>query len=824
MPSLKIDIIVDDKGRPVIDKTSASMRDLARSTEHADTALRKKTGTASQSESSMAGLTRSILRLYAAYYVVSQGIQGMTSLLMQGVKAIDDYNLSIAKMAAMMTGMMVPNGKSLAEQYQEARAYAEQLNVMIEQVDKNTLLTATDLRQITEEMLKQGVVVDTNSQKQVEAFTSISNALAVIAQGAPNKEIQLRQEIRALLTGQMRDTDQLSKMLNAQTGDLKEQLKIHKEQGDLIEWLGEQLRGFAAAQGDINASWEATKTTLETIYEQILRAGFQTAFRDINSSVRALSEWATQHKAQIAEMLERGYAYIKIAWYDIKNFAINVYNVLEGYKPLLTTIIGLTGALADKFGGVQAALIPISKLLGTILAGYLELVTAVVRFNPAAVAGRILAGESFGDIWKDAKDTVGRGKNLVKNLNEPKVGDIGKSMDARRQYIDEIMGNLLGSSYDIAGWGGAGKPNLKIPPGDGKGGKDKLDQQVEAMNSWLEKAKQLNPFLDEQAKKEADLAAEAEKLTRKWGEQAWIAEGLKIALNNLELSRIIKEYEELGKKVQKFASDEELAAKAAMDFGYEQAKALEDIYYNATKNLQNFDDEFATATANAQNELDALLTKEKSFIKDSKSEFDQLKDVIDGWGKDSADAIAKFCTGAETDFGDMIQSMIQDLMKMMIYQNITGPLFSQISGGSFLSGLFGGGGASMGHGDWTAGLGFHGGGVPAYDSPAFTRTVPGAVFANAPRFHSGIGPGERAAIIRNDEGVFTPGQMKALGKGKGGNTVIVHLENPVFQDLETQNRTMAQIAEIVAKKVAPGAVVENYKNDGEIRAMVKGRA
>jgi hypothetical protein len=34
----------------------------------------------------------------------------------------------------------------------------------------------------------------------------------------------------------------------------------------------------------------------------------------------------------------------------------------------------------------------------------------------------------------------------------------------------------------------------------------------------------------------------------------------------------------------------------------------------------------------------------------------------------------------------------------------------------------------------------------------------------APRFHDGIGPGERAAVIRDDESVLTPGQMRALGQ------------------------------------------------------------
>jgi tape measure domain-containing protein len=51
--------------------------------------------------------------------------------------------------------------------------------------------------------------------------------------------------------------------------------------------------------------------------------------------------------------------------------------------------------------------------------------------------------------------------------------------------------------------------------------------------------------------------------------------------------------------------------------------------------------------------------------------------------------------------------------------------------------------------------------------------------------------------------------------------VQVILNNPTFQDIETQQQVMAQIAEFVAERVAPGAVVENYNNDGIVRQMTK---
>jgi len=60
--------------------------------------------------------------------------------------------------------------------------------------------------------------------------------------------------------------------------------------------------------------------------------------------------------------------------------------------------------------------------------------------------------------------------------------------------------------------------------------------------------------------------------------------------------------------------------------------------------------------------------------------------------------------------------------------------------------------------------------------------------------------------------------------GAEGTTVIIHMENPVFQDVATQRQVFSQIAEVIATRVAPGAVVQNYNDDGAIRQMVRRRA
>ncbi len=62
--------------------------------------------------------------------------------------------------------------------------------------------------------------------------------------------------------------------------------------------------------------------------------------------------------------------------------------------------------------------------------------------------------------------------------------------------------------------------------------------------------------------------------------------------------------------------------------------------------------------------------------------------------------------------------------------------------------------------------------------------------------------------------------VKLEGGGSGGKIQIV-MNNPVFQDIETQKRAFAQIAEAITRQVAPGAIVEDFNNDGAVRNIIR---
>ncbi len=79
----------------------------------------------------------------------------------------------------------------------------------------------------------------------------------------------------------------------------------------------------------------------------------------------------------------------------------------------------------------------------------------------------------------------------------------------------------------------------------------------------------------------------------------------------------------------------------------------------------------------------------------AKDSFEELKNVIEGWGKDAAQAMVDFAITGKSSFSDMTQSILSDIAKMLVYKNITAPLANQISGanwgaiGSAVAGFFG---------------------------------------------------------------------------------------------------------------------------------------
>ena len=158
-------------------------------------------------------------------------------------------------------------------------------------------------------------------------------------------------------------------------------------------------------------------------------------------------------------------------------------------------------------------------------------------------------------------------------------------------------------------------------------------------------------------------------------------------------------------------------------------------------------------------------------------------------------------------FADSILRKWTDTMADMIFDQDWGNILSGI--GSAAGGVLGTVASYVG------GL-FHGGGVVGKDS-APSRTVPASTFSGAPKFHDGLMPGEFAAILKDDEGVFTPQQMKALGGRSQSVNIQMNIENNTGTPAKT---TTTQKWD--GEKYIIGVVLDAINRNGNFQRNFKG--
>lgn len=177
-------------------------------------------------------------------------------------------------------------------------------------------------------------------------------------------------------------------------------------------------------------------------------------------------------------------------------------------------------------------------------------------------------------------------------------------------------------------------------------------------------------------------------------------------------------------------------------------------------------DTYQRAVLKAQDDMAKALDKQKEKLKDDAV-------TVSGFARDMGLTFSSAFEDAIVQgerLSGVLQGVAEDLIRIVMRRSVTEPL------GTAVSGFIG----SSGIGDFFGSL-FHTGGT---DGEGVPRRVDPAVFANAPRFHTGIGPDEQAAIIQRSEGVFTAGQMRALApiedvrRVAGGGTTVNIIEAP----------------------------------------------
>ncbi|WP_052435644.1 hypothetical protein [Bradyrhizobium japonicum] len=275
-------------------------------------------------------------------------------------------------------------------------------------------------------------------------------------------------------------------------------------------------------------------------------------------------------------------------------------------------------------------------------------------------------------------------------------------------------------------------------------------------------------------------------------------------------------------EMQKLGDQASAAAEAL-----EKAKIASDIKFGRNTALLSQEDvQIATALKGLYPDVaTALGSVEAQGMRTN----DALKSMSSAIETNLTSGLADITTGSKTAgqaFSDMGNTIVRALEEMIIKIAIVQPLMralQQSIGGGGLSGLFGGG-SSGGTGFSLTGTGglYHSGGIVGAE-PTSLRAVNDNMFAGAPRFHTGGIAGDEVPIIaKRGEGVFTPGQMAAMGGGSKAPQVNVTLiersgaDGAVKQSQNSNGGIDIEIAvaQIAAKSAAqPGGALNRVLTD-----------
>jgi tape measure domain-containing protein len=208
--------------------------------------------------------------------------------------------------------------------------------------------------------------------------------------------------------------------------------------------------------------------------------------------------------------------------------------------------------------------------------------------------------------------------------------------------------------------------------------------------------------------------------------------------------------------------------------------------------------------------------------------FDELEQKIrvsnaPDWAKDSASAIGDFATTAITDFdniGDAAENLGKQLLNIALRATIMKPLENGIT--SLLGGLSGGGGfnilslfglggssggGNFGTGASVAAMKMHSGGLGGVDGNRIR--VPAAAFINAPRFHTGLGSKEFAAVLEQGERVLTSRQSSRTASTVAGLSAVAATPNPAGKiSVQVVNRTTGQVQETASSSQNPDGSID----------------
>ena len=754
------------------------------------------------------------------YQGIRSGLAGVLRGFRAGIEAVDDFQVSAIQLGAILS-TMAKGGDPIAN-FTEANRYAESLIPVLQKIDLRTSLNLQNLKDITLEMAKQGVVLDATNNKHVEGFTRIANAVALYSRNGQDTR-QLQQEVRSALQGQTRDTDQLGKLLkNILGSSLKPSLIAWREQGVTIEKIGELLVGFGPANEKMSNTWSAATASIKTAFDIIAREALTPVLAEWVELIQRFNVYLIENKENIAKSIQGGWNNLKTT---IKVVADNIWIAKTAFEAFVSvkmiraimdinkaliitrgTLISIGAVMAGEMiiatGGLVIALGGIVYTIDKMIERW-EVFTNAYKLSKLAFKGEISLGDWITAGPQDAQDILDR-YAINKTLEQSKdwsgshstpntrlAGDWSGSVGAEiapgvytNRTFDEKTGIWKTSIYNPKeNKYGVGKLGFDLNPPKSDEDTKALSKKI-AFNNAQKRAEQLllslidkeskYETIKDKSKKTLDEVNKLELLNQKYAKQGTVITEEQIVL----AKKLIAENE-------KRALTQAAGGSEAVYQQLEDDLAEYDRFYNAgyIKNNEYNDKVF-------QSKLEAS----KKIIALDNSTFGIMTQALVQWSDSWSNTLNDMVWGAETSFTQILESFGQMITQMMIQKQFVDPIVGGLT--NFATGALGSSGGTDYTGstaaEWES-WGFAKGGIMTSGGPMPLMSYASGGVANRPQVAL-FGEGAMAeAYVPLPDGRSIPVTMKG-GEQSSVQNIKVEIVNQSNEELKATTTQTKQDA------------------------------
>ncbi|TRZ51889.1 hypothetical protein D4S03_04350 [bacterium] len=381
----------------------------------------------------IAAVTAAIGGMYAAVRVFS----AWKGLIEGGVGAVDDYRRSIISASAALTNLTDTRFQpDLATAYGAWKDYFTWLWTQSIAADKLVAASGREIFETAKELAKKGVVAYTQSQVEIAGrLTDFIKSVAPMTagEGGSRNVMQIQQEIRSMLEGEVRMGAQVAMQFQVIDPLFKEHMNTARQTGKVYEYLNTLLEGQKQATKDMANTWESVSSTLRSLWQQIQIRAFSGAYDDVvafgQKLISTLIEGGalTANGAKLADALGTAWSTAKTKVTDLLDYVINHSDEVAAKVSLIATSLG-TVANAAIWATIKfAEMIDKASAINDKLS---------IRI-PTAKENRSL-GENVAANFIDAANPI----NLISGL----VSKIGSDLD----YAWGVSKNINNSFVDWA--------------------------------------------------------------------------------------------------------------------------------------------------------------------------------------------------------------------------------------------------------------------------------------------------------------------------------------------------------------------------------------